>query len=180
MNKKKKRLIFRSVVLTLLVGTLVFVLIVNANSERPDLEEGVEAPNFKLDRLDKSGETIELKELRGQGVMVNFWATYCEPCKKEMPYMDQLYQDYKDQGIEIVAVSVDRNESVINNFYNSLDLSFPSTIDRQETVMDVYEVTNLPASFFINPDGTIERIVRGPVTLESLEGYFQEILPEKS
>ncbi|MET3682368.1 peroxiredoxin [Alkalibacillus flavidus] len=178
MHKKKKRLIYRSIVLAILTGTLVFVLIVNFNSQRPELEEGETAPNFKLDRLDQPGETIELNDLRGQGVMINFWATYCEPCKKEMPYMDQLYQEYKDKGIEIVAVSVDRNESVINNFYNSLDLSFPSTIDRQETVMEVYEVVNLPASFFVRPDGTIERIVRGPVTLEDLESYFQEILPQ--
>ncbi|WP_017184953.1 thiol-disulfide oxidoreductase ResA [Alkalibacillus haloalkaliphilus] len=178
MDKKKKRLIFRSVVLAILAGTLVFVLIVNAGSERPSLQEGVEAPNFKLDRLDQEGESIELHDLRGQGVMVNFWATYCEPCKEEMPYMDQLYEEYHDQGIEIVAVSVDRNESVINNFYNRLNLTFPSTHDRNNTVMELYEVVNLPASFFIRPDGTIERIVRGPVTLESLEGYFNEIRPQ--
>ncbi|WP_188206051.1 thiol-disulfide oxidoreductase ResA [Alkalibacillus aidingensis] len=178
MEKKKKRLVFRTIVLSVLVLTLIFVLVVNANQDRPKLEEGDPAPNFKLDRLDQEGETIELADLEGQGVMINFWATYCEPCKEEMPYMDQLYEEYNDQGIEIIAVSVDKNEIVINNFYNSLDLSFPSVHDKNETVMEAYEVIPLPTSYFINPDGTIERVVQGPLTLERLEEYFLEILPQ--
>ncbi|WP_027964499.1 thiol-disulfide oxidoreductase ResA [Halalkalibacillus halophilus] len=177
MERKKKRLIFRSAVLAILVGTLVFVLIINLNQDRPSLAEGAEAPNFKLDRLDENG-AIELNDLEGQGVMINFWATYCEPCKEEMPHMQELYEEYEDQGIEIIAVSVDKNEFVINNFYNSLGLTFPSVHDRNETVMESYEIVPLPTSYFINPDGTIERIVKGPLTLERLDEYFQEILPE--
>lgn len=176
-HKKKKRLIIRTVILSVLVLTLIGVLYVNFSSEQPVVAEGDEAPNFKLKRLDVEGETIELKDLEGKGVMLNFWATYCEPCKEEMPYMNELYQEYKDKGIEIVAISVDSNEFVINNFYNKLGLSFPSVHDKKGTVMEAYDIVPLPTSFFVNPDGTIERVVKGALTLERLEGYLQEILP---
>ncbi|PKR78887.1 thiol-disulfide oxidoreductase [Halalkalibacillus sediminis] len=175
--KKKKRYIFRTVVLSTLVLTLVAVLVVNAQKDNPALTEGDQAPNFKLDRLDTDG-SIELEELKGKGVMINFWATYCEPCKKEMPYMDELYQEYEEKGIEIIAVSVDKNELVINNFYNRLDLSFPSVHDKSSVIMDLYQVVPLPTSYFVNPDGSIERIVKGPLTLDRLETYLQEIVPQ--
>ncbi|MBR7553289.1 thiol-disulfide oxidoreductase ResA [Allobacillus sp. GCM10007491] len=177
MHKKKKRLIIRTVILSVLVLTLIGVLYVNFSKERPVVAEGDEAPNFKLKRLDAEGETIELKDLEGKGVMLNFWATYCEPCKEEMPYMDELYKEYKDKGIEIVAISVDSNEFVINNFYNKLGLTFPSVHDKNGTVMEAYDIVPLPTSFFVNPDGTIERVVKGALTLERLEGYLQEIQP---
>ncbi len=177
MHKKKKRLIIRTIILSVMIVALIGVLYVNFSKERPNLAAGDQAPNFKLERLDAEGETLELNELQGKGVMINFWATYCEPCKEEMPFMDQLYQEYKDQGIEIVAVSVDSNEFVINNFYNRLGLTFPSVHDKNSTVMDAYQIVPLPTSYFLNPDGTINRVVKGPLTLERLEGYLQEIMP---
>lgn len=161
----------------MLVATTIFVLYINAKSDDPLLAQGDQAPNFVLERM-LSDETIELEELKGKGVMINFWATYCEPCKKEMPHMEELYAEYEEKGIEIVAVSVDKNSMVIEDFYNRLNLSFPLVHDKNGTVMDRYQVVPLPTSYFINPDGTIERVVKGPLTLEKLEGYFKEILPE--
>ncbi len=173
------RLIFRTVVLAALVITTILALYINSLQDDPVLAEGDQARDFMLERLD-NGEDIQLSELEGKGVMINFWATYCEPCKKEMPYMEELYQKYQDEGIEIIAVSVDKNKMVIDNFYNRYDLSFPLVHDKNSTIMELYQVQPLPTSYFINPDGTIERIVKGPLTLDRLETYFNEILPENN
>ncbi|SEP69602.1 thiol-disulfide oxidoreductase ResA [Piscibacillus halophilus] len=178
-KNKKMRLIFRTVVLAALVITTILVLYINSLQDDPVLAEGDQARDFMLERLD-NGEDIQLSELEGKGVMINFWATYCEPCKKEMPYMEELYQKYQDEGIEIIAVSVDKNKMVIDNFYNRYDLSFPLVHDKNSTIMELYQVQPLPTSYFINPDGTIERIVKGPLTLDRLETYFNEILPENN
>lgn len=176
MQNKKKRLVFRIIVLTILVVSLVVTLIVNAKKDNPILAVGDDAPDFMLDRLDSEG-TIKLSDLKGKGVMINFWATYCEPCKEEMPYMDELYEKYKDQGFEIIAVSVDINEMVIRNFFERLQLSFPITHDKNRTIQELYNIIPLPTSFFINPDGTINEIIKGPLTLENLESYILNILP---
>ncbi|TFB14104.1 thiol-disulfide oxidoreductase ResA [Filobacillus milosensis] len=180
MNKNKnKRLVFRTVILSILVVATILALYINAQNKNPILEAGDVAPNFMLERLD-SNESIQIDQLKGKGVMVNFWATYCEPCKEEMPYMEKLYKVYKDKGIEIVAVSVDKNKMVIENFYNRYNLSFPLVHDKKGTVMELYQVVPLPTSYFINPDGTIERVVKGAITLNRLESYFKEILPKES
>ena len=108
--------------------------------------------------------------------MLNFWATYCKPCEAEMPYMESLYPEYKDD-VEIVAVNLDANELVIHQFIDKYDLTFPVVHDTTSEVMDLYKVGPIPSTYFINPEGEIVDIVMGALTLETLEGHFQEIQP---
>lgn len=110
--------------------------------------------------------------------MLNFWGTWCKPCEREMPYMQELYGEYKDKGIEIVAVSLDSTELVVDRFVDRHNLTFPVPHDTTEEVRDLYKVGPLPSTFFINPDGEIVEYVEGALTLESLEGHLQNILPE--
>lgn len=86
---------------------------------------------------------------------------------------------YKDKGIEIIAVSLDNTELAVDSFIDKYDLTFPIPHDKTGEVMDLYKVGPIPSSFFINPDGKIERIINGALTLEKLDGYLQEILPQK-
>src|SRR5690625_371958 len=106
-KKKRKRLIFRSSILIILLAAVVFALITNFNKDNSIYKVGDQAPDFKLQQINKNNklETIQLSDLKGKGVMLNFWATYCKPCEKEMRYMEELYPEYKEKGIEIVAVS---------------------------------------------------------------------------
>lgn len=99
--------------------------------------------------------------------MLNFWATYCEPCKREMPYMESLYPQYKEKGVEIVAVSVDMTEIVINKFVNQYDLTFPILHDKSSEVMDAYGIKPLPTTYFIDENGVIVERVLGELTLET-------------
>ncbi|MEN1969643.1 thiol-disulfide oxidoreductase ResA [Lentibacillus sp. N15] len=179
-KKKRKRLVFRITILAILAGAVIFALVNNLNKDNPVYDVGDKAPDFQLQQVSQNNElkTIRLSDLKGKGVMLNFWATYCKPCEAEMPYMQQLYPKYKEKGIEIVAVSLDASELVINRFIDKYDLTFPILHDKKSQVMDLYKVGPIPSTFFINSEGEIVRKVDGALTLESLEGYLQQIQPK--
>lgn len=179
-GKKKKRFIFRSIVLLILLAAVVYALVSNFNKDKSIYGVGDEAPDFQLKQVNEHNEleTIQLSELEGKGVMLNFWATYCKPCEAEMPFMEELYPKYKDKGVEIVAVSLDVAPLVINQFINRYNLTFPVPHDSNGEVMDLYKIGPIPSTFFIGPDGKIVDKVEGALTLEKLEGHLQEIQPE--
>src|SRR5699024_4133180 len=178
-NKRKKRLIFRTAIIWVMIAAVVFALICNVNEDKIIYEVCDLAADFQLQQINKNNEieTVRLSDLEGKGVMLNFWASYCKPCEAEMPFMQDLYGDYKDNGIEIVAVNLDANKLVVDRFIDKFDLTFPTPYDGKSEVMDLYKVGPIPSTFFINPDGEIEDIVEGALTLERLEGYFKEIQP---
>ncbi|KGX85958.1 thiol-disulfide oxidoreductase [Pontibacillus litoralis JSM 072002] len=180
MDKKKKRLIFRSVLLTIMVLMTVYAVYTNLTSDKKAvLQVGDEAPNFELPTMNiNNKETLKLEDYKGQGVMLNFWATYCGPCKEEMPYMQQLYPAYKEKGVEIIAINLDKSKLVVEQFLDEYGLTFPVVQDTTSEVMQLYDVGALPASYFVGPDGKIEHKIIGALTLENLEGYLQDITPE--
>lgn len=177
-SKMKRRFFYRLAVLVILIGALVFALIANSNQDKEIYRAGDEAPDFEMKQINKHNEleSIRLSELRGKGVMLNFWGTFCPPCEAEMPYMESLYPEYKDE-IEIVAVSLDNSELVIDRFIDKHDLSFPVTHDTSNDVLDLYKVKPLPTTFFIDKDGVIVEKVEGGLTLERLQDHFETIKP---
>ncbi|MBP2077819.1 thiol-disulfide oxidoreductase ResA [Oceanobacillus polygoni] len=179
-KKKRNRFIFRTVILGVLVAAVVFALVSNLQKDNTIYKVGDKAPDFMLQQINNNHdvETVQLSELEGKGVMLNFWATWCKPCKEEMPYMQELYPEYKDKGIEIVAVSLDGTELVVDRFIGDYNLTFPIPHDKTSEVRDLYKVGPLPSTFFINPDGEIQEIVSGALSLERLEGYLQAIQPK--
>ncbi len=179
-SKIRNRLIFRSVILAVLIGAVVFSLVTNAQKDNTIYKVGDEAPDFKLQQINTNNEleTIQLSDYEGKGVMLNFWATFCAPCEAEMPYMEKLYPEYKDRGIEIIAVSLDANQLVVDRFVDKHNLTFPIPHDTKSQVTDLYKIGPIPTTYFIDPEGIIVEKIEGALTLERLEGYFQEILPE--
>ncbi|MFD2133232.1 thiol-disulfide oxidoreductase ResA [Pseudogracilibacillus auburnensis] len=177
-GKMRKRFIFRTIILAILLAAVVYALVTNLNQDKEMYNIGDKAPDFELVQINENNEVekIRLSDLEGKGVMLNFWATYCKPCEAEMPYMESLYPEYKDD-IEIVAVSLDASELVIHQFIDKYDLSFPVLHDTKSEIMDLYNVGPIPSTFFINPEGEIVDKVAGALTLEKLEGHFQEIQP---
>ena len=180
-NKRKNRLIFRTSILIVMVGAIIFALVSNIQADKTIYQVGDEAPDFELKQINKNNEleTIRLSDFKGQGIMLNFWGTWCKPCEEEMPYMQELYPVYKEKGIEIIAVSLDNTELVVDRFIDKYDLTFPIPHDKTGEVRDLYKIGPIPSSIFINPDGEIQRIVNGALSLESLENYFKEILPKQ-
>ncbi|MEB1807445.1 MAG: thiol-disulfide oxidoreductase ResA [Bacillaceae bacterium] len=136
---------------------------------------GDKAPNFIL--TDLNGEQVELANYRGQGVFLNFWGTFCPPCEREMPYMENQYKIYKEKGVEILAVNVDEPELSVRRFVERYGLSFPIPIDRGTEVLQRYGVVPLPTTFLIDKDGVVTRIITGGMTEEDIAGYMDSIKP---
>ncbi len=180
-KKKRNRLIFRSSILAILLFAVVFALVSNFQKDKTIYSKGDKAPDFQLQQINKNNklETVRLSDLEGKGVMLNFWATYCPPCEAEMPFMEKLYPEYKEKGIEIVAVSLDSTQFVVDRFVDKYDLTFPIPYDKKGEIMDLYKIGPIPSTLFINPDGTINEVVNGALTLEKLEGHLQDIQPEE-
>lgn len=112
------------------------------------------APDFELARL--GGGTIRLSELRGYVVMISFWATWCRPCLEELPELERLYVEYRDSGLRILSISIDRVAENVERQVEKYPVSFPVLNDPSgEVFIDKYEVAALPALFLVDRSGMI-------------------------
>lgn len=179
-NRIRNRYIFRTTVLAVLIAAIGFALVTNAKKDHSIYRVGDQAPDFKLNQVNKSNELeeIQLSEFSGKGIMLNFWATYCAPCEYEMPFMEELYADYQHEGVEILAVNLSEAELRVDRFIDKHNLTFPVPHDTKGVVSDLYSVGPMPTSYFIDPDGKIVEKVEGPLQLDQLEEYFEQIKPE--
>ncbi|HUK55373.1 MAG TPA: TlpA disulfide reductase family protein [Nitrospiria bacterium] len=130
-----------------------------ATEEAPRI--GYLAPNFRLTNL--HGEEVSVASLEGKVVFINFWATWCGPCRAEMPSMEALYHDFKDQGLEILAVSSDMDgASAVQPFIRKLGLSYPILLDPDFRVDDKYLIQSVPTTILVDKKGVItHRLVGG-------------------
>ncbi len=119
------------------------------------------APDFTLKNLDE--KKINLKDYKGKVVLLNFWATWCEPCLEEMPSMQKVYNKLKDKGFVVLAVSIDedRGERNVRAFAKKLGLSFPILLDPDQKVRDKYFNNSLPTSYLINAKGKLKGYIAG-------------------
>ncbi|MGJ3197899.1 thiol-disulfide oxidoreductase ResA [Peribacillus frigoritolerans] len=176
MDKKKRRLISRTIILLLLGAALVFALYTNFTKDKNEsLRKGSESPNFVL--TDMEGKEHKLSDYKGKGVFLNFWGTYCKPCEYEMPYMENQYKNFKDQGVEILAVNVGESDYAVNNFITKHDLTFPVMIDKGREVENAYRVDILPVSFLVDKEGKVIDIITGALTEESIQKHMERIKP---
>jgi peroxiredoxin len=118
------------------------------------------AEDFALGTPD--GKTFKLSEHRGKVVFVNFWATWCPPCREEMPAMEKLWRRYQDKGLVVVAVSVDRDPLVVRPFVKEKRFTFPVVLDPKMETAHAYGVRALPASFFVDRKGYMSLLALGP------------------
>jgi len=119
-----------------------------------------QASDFTVSLL--GGETLRLKGQRGKPVLVNFWATWCGPCREEMPAMERLYAKHRQRGFVLLAVSVDTDAALVRPFLERYKLTFPVTLDAKMDLANAYGVRALPASFLIDRDGYLAALALGP------------------
>lgn len=136
------------------------------------------APDFTLEDL--SGRPLSLKKLRGEVVFLNFWATWCVPCRQEMPTMEKLYQEFKGRGLVVVAVNYRETKEEIQKFVDELGLTFPVLVDRDGRVSETYGVWSIPLSYFIDRKGDFIGKVSGYRRWDGPEGraFFRMMLNE--
>lgn len=175
-NKKKNRFITRLIVLTVLAVAVVFTIYNSFTKEKHDiLKVGDVAPDFEL--VDLDGNSHQLSDYKGQGVFLNFWGTWCAPCKKEMPAMGRQYQVYKDQGVQVLAVNIAESDLKVRTFAEQYGMTFPTLIDTSKSVMQSYNIRPLPTTLLINQEGKIVKIITGEMSEKNIQGYMEQIKP---
>jgi cytochrome c biogenesis protein CcmG/thiol:disulfide interchange protein DsbE len=134
----------------------------------PAPRQGFLAPDFTLNTPD--GTAFTLSELRGQAVLVNLWATWCPPCRAEMPAIQKLYDEYKDQGFIVLGLNMTYQDdpTAVVPFVQEKRLTFPILIEETGEVAKKYELRSLPSSYFIDRDGIIREVVIGGPMSEAL------------
>lgn len=147
------------------------------------LKKGDTPPDFTLTTLD--GEEITLSELRGKKVVLNFWATWCPPCKAEMPHMQNYYEQYaKEENVEILAVNLTSAErdisqaakvDTVKTFKNAYELTFPILLDTENATGLDYQVITIPTTYFIDVEGYIRHRIEGPMNMDMLESYVKSL-----
>ncbi len=146
----------------------------------PSPRAGFPAPDFTLQTID--GRTITLSDLRGKVVIVNLWASWCPPCRAEMPAIEQVYQANKDQGLEVLAVNTTYQDdaAAASQFAQDFGLTFPILLDQDGSVSRRYKLQALPTTFFIDRQGIIRAAVPGGPMKESLiQSKIADLLAEE-
>ncbi|WP_034744408.1 thiol-disulfide oxidoreductase ResA [Halalkalibacter wakoensis] len=172
---KQKRLMMRTSILAIIAIALAYTLYSNFIADRSVAKAGDLSINFVLNDLE--GERIELEDYKGKGVFLNFWGTYCPPCVKEMPIMEELYAEYKDQGVEIIAVNASEPKLTVERFVDRLGLTFPIVIDQGNNVIDAYGIRPLPTTILVDEHGVIVRVFTGGMTEQMIRDFMEEIKP---
>ena len=157
---KGNRLVVTLVAVAVLMAVFGIVWLQSAKYEPPKV--GKAAPDFTL--ADLNDKEIRLADFRGKVVFLNFWATWCKPCKEEMPSMEVLHKNFEKDGLVILAVSIDRVTTTkdIQPFIKSMNLSFPVLVDSWGKTDMPYKRMGVPETFIIDQQGVIREIVIGP------------------
>ncbi|WP_409270513.1 thiol-disulfide oxidoreductase ResA [Neobacillus sp. SCS-31] len=173
---KKRRLAMRTAILVLLVAAVAYTLYANfTKEERTRAKTGEIAPDFVL--TDLEGNQHRLSDYKGQGVFLNFWGTWCKPCEKEMPYINNQYKQFKDRGVEVLAVNIGESNLAVSSFSEKYGLTFPIPLDKDSQVMNAYGVGPLPATFLVDKEGKIVKYHTGQLTEHMVKQYMESIEP---
>lgn len=176
MQRKRKRLFIRSIILAVLVAAIGYTVYVTATGgSKKVVKEGDQAPNFVL--TDLNGKKHQLSDYKGQGVLLNFWGTWCPPCKKEMPALNEAYKAFEDKGVQVISINIAQSDFEVRDFVSSYGLDFPMTIDQTKSVMRAYNVDQLPATFLIDSNGKIKCILTYGITEKEFKQYMESIQP---
>lgn len=144
------------------IAVAVFLALWSRQTVPAPIGRGTVAPAFELPRVPEAGPPLALADLRGQVVLLNFWATWCKPCEDEMPAMQRLYDALAREGLELVAVSTDEGSAEVEEFVARLGLRFPILWDPSKATAEAYQAYRFPETLLIDRDGVVVERYIGP------------------
>jgi peroxiredoxin len=150
---------------------LLGLLLTACESKFEKVVIGRQAPNFTY--LDLNGSTRELKDLKGKVVLLRFWADWCAICTAEMPIIDKVYQDMKNNGFTVLAVNVKQAETTVKTYVKKLNLSYSIALDQKGKITEKYNVRGVPWNFLINKEGILKDIFTGGISEQMLREFLE-------
>lgn len=160
MLNRRMRLFIRTVILSVVVIAIGFTLYKVVEGKQ-QIKAGNQAPNFEL--KDLNGHNVQLSDYKGQGVMVTFWGSWCDPCKKEMPYINTALKK-GIKGVHFIGVDIAETPITVSAFLQKNGLNVPVVLDQKSVVTDAYNIGPIPTTFLINKNGKIVKKIVGNMT----------------
>lgn len=173
-KKRQRRLVIRSIVLILIVAAVIFAI--TSKDKKEVLEIGDKAPDFEI--VDLEGNTHKLSDYRGEGVFLNFWGSWCGPCKTEMPFMENQSKAFAEKGVHILALNIKDTRLKAETFRDQYKLTFPIAQDKDESIRRAYNVLPLPTTVLIDPDGIIVDIITTGMDEKTIINAMESIQPK--
>ena len=133
----------------------------------------IAALDFKL--IDLNGKEVSLSDFKGKKVFLNFWASWCDPCKSEMPDIEKLYTETKDSDLVILAVNLGEDKATVKDFSDTNKYNFKILLDTDQSVGKQYNISAIPTSYFIDKEGNIVSTVKGSISLEKMKSYISKL-----
>jgi cytochrome c biogenesis protein CcmG/thiol:disulfide interchange protein DsbE len=155
-------------------GLLAALVVATACAPATVARVGSPAPDFTLPSVD--GPPVRLADLKGRPVFVNFWATWCAPCREEMPAMQALYERYRDQGLVLLAVNMEEDEARVRRWIEQGGYTFTFLLDSDGQLVKRYNVNAAPTSYFIDRDGVIRDLKLGAISPAEMETKVRGLL----
>lgn len=163
-----------SVCLAIAAVFMVFVLLVPRGGAQTTLVIDQPAPDFTLESVD--GGQVRLSDLKGKPVIINFWASWCGPCRKEMPDFQAVYEQYKDAGLQVYGINVGESKVAVRDFRETVGAKFPVLLDTHEEAQNAYKILPLPATFFVDSGGKIRAIYQYQMSRSQMEAEVLRLL----
>lgn len=168
--------IWQVVIVGVLVVFVAFLALRLVETNESEQRAAGQAPAFRFTTFE--GETISLDDLAGKGVVLNFWASWCDPCREEAALLESTWLREKENGIVFIGLDYLDQEPAAKAYLAEYAVTYPNGPDLQSQAARRYGIKGVPETFFISPDGTISEIVIGPITSQAqMDGYLDEIRP---
>ena len=146
-------------ILTIALVFMLSVVLILVSCSSPVPQVGKQAPDFQLPSLE--GQSVSLSDFQGKPILLNFWATWCGPCRQEMPLLQAIFEEQSDNGLVMLAINIGEPAPAVNNFMRNGNYSFPVLLDTERDVAQDYNIRAIPTTFFIDEDGVIQEIKVG-------------------
>lgn len=146
------------------------------SAEGSSSSPAIPAPEFALNSLD--GQEVSLSDLLGKVVVLNFWATWCDPCRAEMPDLERTYQAYKDKNVELVGISVDTDTQLVDSFVKEVGVTYTILLDPSNRVASDYAIRAIPTTYIVDEKGMIVGSQIGQLTESMLKKMLDQVLEE--